>query len=85
MPGELRSMLIKGFTAFPLGNFLVHAMKTCRGPEDISPLILHLGSRENPWYPSNRKIGGPQSRVWTFWREVSLLLGIEFRMVRSLA
>jgi hypothetical protein len=80
-----RSMLIKGFTAFPLGNFIVHAMKACRGREGISPLIRHLDSRENPWYPSNRKLCGPRSRVWRFWREVSLLLGIERRMVRPLA
>jgi hypothetical protein len=85
MPGELRSMLIKDFTAFPLGNFLLHAMKACRGREDISPLIRHLGSRQNPWYPSSKKLGGPHSRVWKFWREVSLLLGFEPRMVRPLA
>jgi hypothetical protein len=66
MPGELSSMLIKDFTAFPLGNFLVHAMKAFRGREDITPLIRHLGSRENPWYQLNRKLDGPQSQVWTF-------------------
>lgn len=48
MPGELRSILIKDFTTFPLHNSLVHAMKACRVREDTTPLILHLGSTENP-------------------------------------
>jgi len=52
----------------------------------IVPLVLNLGtegmqrspsrpcpfvSRKDPWYPVNRRVGGPQSPVWRLWsREI---------------
>jgi hypothetical protein len=55
-----------------------HAMKVFRGSGGIAPLILDLGSRwrwrvsftprplypqgKSPWYPLDRRLGGPQNR-----------------------
>jgi hypothetical protein len=52
-----------------------HAMKTYWGSGSIAPRILDLGTRvvsfthrplypqgKSPWYPLDRRLGGPQSR-----------------------